>query len=229
MKIADKRTGEDLYPKLLDRVINDPTCPAAPPLVRKMVEIFGHYTYPSDDHIGEYLAFGYEFTGLKWHYGRECRPVPRQSEQEHGDWLEQYISGAKPLDDGIANKSGELSIPIILGIELDLGSWAAAVNVPNESGYVENLPPDAVVEVPARVDKDGVHPQKIGPLPEALAAYCQRQVSIQKLLVEAYMKRSRNFLLQALLLDPLVDNVRNAERMMDDMLELQKDYLPAFG
>jgi alpha-galactosidase/6-phospho-beta-glucosidase family protein len=35
-------------------------------------------------------------------------------------------------------------------------------------------------------------------------------------------------LLQALLVDPVVDSVANAEKMLDDMLDLQKDYLPSF-
>jgi alpha-galactosidase/6-phospho-beta-glucosidase family protein len=68
-----------------------------------------------------------------------------------------------------------------------------------------------------------------GPLPEALAAFCRTQVSIQRLLIEAYRQRSRRLLLQALLLDPCIDSVRRAEEMLDAMLELQKDYLPQFG
>ena len=35
-------------------------------------------------------------------------------------------------------------------------------------------------------------------------------------------------LLQALLLDPIVDGIARAEQMLDDMLELQEDYLPKF-
>ena len=228
-KLADRKTGEDLYPKLRDRILTDPHCPAAPPLVRKMVEIFGHYTYPSDDHIGEYLSFAYEFTGLKWHYGQECRRVPKQADDGPGSWLDKYISGAKPVDGHVNGKSGELAVPIILGMEMNRKTWAPAVNVPNDGAYVAELPPDAVVEVPAWVDGSGVNPQKIGPLPEAIASFCRTQVSVQKLLVEAYMKRSRNLLLQALLLDPIVHSVRNAERMLDDILELQKDYLPEFN
>ncbi len=227
-KIADKRTGEDLYPRLRDRVLNDPACPAAPPLVRKMVEVFGCYTYPSDDHIGEYLSFGYEFTGVKWHYGQECRVVPREPEPPKPHFLEPYLNDGKPLDEHVTRKSGELAIPIILGIELDRGNWECAVNVPNGGGYVANLDPEGIVEVPAMMNGSGVHPQEIGPLPEALAAFCNRQIAVQKLLVAAYAARSRNLLLQALLLDPVIDGVARAERMLDDMLELQKDYLPAF-
>ena len=68
----------------------------------------------------------------------------------------------------------------------------------------------------------------VGPLPEALAAFARTQISIQKLVVEAYATRSRNLLLQALLLDPLVNSVQKAELMLDEMLSLQKDYLPRF-
>ena len=228
-KIADRKTGKDLYPKLRERVLRDPECPNAPPLVRKMVEVFGCYTYPSDDHIGEYLSFAYEFTGLKWHYGQECKPVPRAAAAaEEGHGIEPYVAGEKPLDEWATRKSGELAIPIILGIELNRGNWECAVNVPNGGGYVENMAADAIVEVPAIMDKRGVHPQHVGKLPAALAEFCNRQAAIQKLVVEAYAQRSRNLLLQALLLDPIIDGVARAEQMLDDMLALQKDYLPKF-
>jgi alpha-galactosidase len=230
LKIADKKTGKDLYPKLVNRVLNDPECPCAPPLVKKMVEIFGCFTYPSDDHIGEYLTFAYEFTGLKWHYGQECKPTPLVDEVQvaglHG--IEPYVAGEKELDDWATRKSGELAVPIILGVEFNRGNWECAVNIPNDAGYVENIQRDAVVEVPAVIDKKGVHPQKVGRIPDALAAFCNRQVAIQRLVVEGYAKKSKNTLLQALLLDPLVDNVGRAKQLLEDMLELQKDYLPKF-
>ena len=36
-------------------------------------------------------------------------------------------------------------------------------------------------------------------------------------------------LLQALLLDPCVNNLTAAEKMLDEMLELQSDFLPEFS
>jgi alpha-galactosidase len=225
MKIADKKTGKDLYPLVRKRILKDPSL--VPPLVRKMVEIFGCYTYPSDDHIGEYVSFAHEFTGLKWHYGQECRRVPRQSTIQE-DWLKPYLQGKKPVDERLAGVTEEVAIPIIAAKERNRRSWIAAVNVLNTGNFVSNLPSDAVVEVPALVDGQGVKPQKIGALPEALAAFCRTQVSIQKLIIEAYRTRSKTLLLQALLLDPVVHHVGNAERLLDDMLALQSDYLPTF-
>ena len=227
-KIADRKTGEDLYPALRKRVLEDPDCPEAPTLVRKMVEVFGLYTYPSNDHIGEYLQFGAEFTGMLWEYGMELKHVPRGGLKPVPHELDAYANGEKPIDEWVSKPSGEIAIPIILDIELDRKAWECAVNVPNTGGYIENLPDYMVVEVPAIVDRDGVHPEKIGPLPDAIAAFCHRQAVIQKLISEAYAKRSKNLLLQALLLDPVIDNFDRAEKMLDYMLDLQKEFLPEF-
>jgi len=228
LRIADKRTGEDLYPQLRKRALSDPDCPNMPPLVKKMVEVFGLYTYPSDDHIGEYLSFAHEFTGLAWHYGLESRKVPLLDPRPSPDRLQPYVAGDKPLDDWALSRSGELAVPIILGNALDRSFRAEAVNVPNTEGYVAGLAAGTVVEVPATVDGSGIHPDKLPPIPEALLAFCRTQASIQQLVVEAYRERSRKLLLQALLVDPVVNSVQNAEKMLDYMLDLQRDYLPTF-
>ena len=55
------------------------------------------------------------------------------------------------------------------------------------------------------------------------------QFSIISLLTEAYRSRSRKLLLQALLLDPTVNSITAASRMLDEMLVLQSDFLPSFG
>ncbi len=222
LKIEDARTGEDLYPQLRQKVQD-----SCPPLAQKMLEVFDHYIFPSDDHIGEYVSFAHEFTGLLWHYGREAQRVPR-SESPSQDWRDEYLSGNRPVDQNLIQPGGEIAVDIIADILEDKGKWEPSVNVLNRGGYIENLPDDAVVEVPAIVDATGIHPEQVGPLPEALAAFCRTQVSIQLLLIEAYRQRSKKLLLQALLIDPVVDSVRNAEEMLDYMLELQKDYLPSF-
>jgi alpha-galactosidase len=224
LKVEDAHTGEDLRPLLRAAAMKESSCP---PLVRRMVEIFDYFTYPSDDHIGEYLSFAHEFTGLLWHYGGESRKVAR-SESPSRDWRDEYLSGKRPVDKNLVRPGGEIAVDIIADILEDKDKWEPSVNVLNTGKYVENLSTDAVVEVPAIVNATGVHPEQVGPLPEALAAFCRTQVSIQLLLIEAYRQRSKKLLLQALLLDPVVDSAKRAEEMLDYMLELQKDYLPSF-
>ena len=101
------------------------------------------------------------------------------------------------------------------------------MNVPNR-GAIPELPDDLVVEVPADADRDGIRARRMQPLPEAIAAMIRTQASIHKLIVEAWAERSKQKLLQALLLDPVVDSYRRAVALVDTMMELQKDVLPRF-
>jgi alpha-galactosidase/6-phospho-beta-glucosidase family protein len=86
-----------------------------------------------------------------------------------------------------------------------------------------------VVEVPAYCDGRGVHPVAVGEISEPHAAYIRTQLTIQRLTTEAYRTRSKNLLLQALLLDPAVNSILQAERLLDEMLDLQQAFLPEFS
>lgn len=230
LKIQEAKTGQDLYPALKRRVKRKPELLS--PMVRSLWETFGLMPFPWDNHIGEYLSFAYEFWGDKLHLGFPWNPVPAADAPSGGgearDRLAKYLDGSTELDDALLRPSGELAVEIVCDIELDRGRREPSVNVPNANGAVENLPRDAIVEVAAIVDRKGVHPEKVGPLPLAIAELCRRQTAIQELLVEAYRTGSRQLLLQALLLDPVVDSAAKADQLIDDMIRLQGDFLPRF-
>lgn len=130
------------------------------------------------------------------------------------------LDPAAPLE-----ASGEVTVPIIEGLFCGCRHEVAAVNVPNR-GAIPNLAEDAVVEVPAAVDADGLHPRRMKPLPELAAALLNTQISIHRLLVEAFEHESRDALLQALLLDPTTVSYRAAVDLIDSMCEKQTDVLP---
>jgi len=224
LEAIDRATGKDLLPDLIERLRADDRFP--PSVWKKFVDIFGWLTYKSDDHIGEYVSYGAEFAGVRWHYGLESRPVTDPRPGPAFD-PEPYLAG-QPLDARALRLSGEIAVPVICDIELNRRRRHDAVNVLNDQGYIANLPRTAVVEVPAYCDGDGVHPIAVGELPEAPAAYIRTQLSIQRLITKAYRTRSKNLLLQALLLDPVVNSILEAEKLLDEMLELQRDYLPEF-
>ncbi|MFA5863119.1 MAG: alpha-glucosidase/alpha-galactosidase [Phycisphaerae bacterium] len=227
LKIIDKKTGKDLLADVLNKIKSD-TSVKLPPLVRKMAEIFDIITYASDDHIGEYLSYAWEFTGTKWHYGQECKKVSKDNKEEPS-LLEIYSNEANPLEGDIMLPSGEITVPIICDIELNRPSFREAVNVLNTERYIENLPTDAVIEVPAMVDGSGIHPMKVGPIPESFACYIRTHFTVHKFLTEAYRTKSKKMLLRALLMDPNVNSITAAEKMLDDMLDLQKEFLPTFS
>jgi alpha-galactosidase len=233
MRITDRKTGEDLRPALMERLqtMEEPAFKYRNDirLHKKMAEIFDVFTYPSDDHFGEYLAWGSTFMGTRWHRGREWKPVPPGEAGGDGTpTLEDFASGKARLDEHVLRSSGEITVPAICDIMRDRGSRRDAVNVRNTGRYIENLPADAAVEVPARIDAKGLHPERVGPLKEPFAAFLRTQVSINKLIAEAYVTRRKKLLLQALLLDPFVNSVTAAEEMLGVMLDLQKEYIPEF-
>jgi len=227
LRLRDKKTGEDLFPALLRKVAEDKE--PRNPLFKKLAEVFGIFTYPSDDHIGEYLAYGSDYSGVKWHYGRESWPVPRKDVKPQGPSLEDYAEGRAPLDDQIMRPTGELTVPIICDMLLDRGTYRWAVNVLNTGRYIDNLATDGVVEIPATVDRNGIHPMTVGSVPEPFAAVMRTQMSINACVTEGYRTRTKRPLLQALLLDPNVNSVIAAEKLLDYMLGLQREYLPSFA
>jgi alpha-galactosidase len=224
LSAIDLETGQDLLPDLLARVRADGSFP--PSIWKKYIDHFGWLTYKSDGHIGEYVPYGAEFTGVRWPYGLESRAV---GDAQPGPGFDPvpYLEGA-PLDERAVRRSGEIAAPVICDIELDRRGRHDAVNVMNSGEYISNLPPDTVVEVPAYADGAGIHPIAVGEIPEPQATYIRTQASIQRTITEAYRTRSKRLLMQALLMDPVVNSILEAEALLDEMLELQRAYLPTF-
>ncbi len=67
-----------------------------------------------------------------------------------------------------------------------------------------------------------------GPLPEAIAELCRREAALVELVVDAAVTGDRNLALQALLLDPMINDIGRAELILDDYLDAFADYLPQF-
>ena len=226
LKCADRQTGEDLLPTALARA-KEETSPHLR-LFRHFADTFGLFVFPSDDHVGEYVSWAHEFCGTQWPYGLEKRKLAA-ADPVRPDALAEYADGRRPADDpAILAGSGESVTPIICDIALGNHREHPAVNVLNTGSYIDNLPRDGVVEVPCRVDAEGIHAAKVGSIPRALEAFLRPQFEIIRLITEACRTHDRKLLLQALLLDPIVDSAAKAEKMLDQMLELQSEFLPDF-
>ncbi len=249
-KITDRMTGNDLRNEFEQRM---PTAEAElPPLVWYLWKTFGVIGYISDSHIGEYLGFAHQIIGTLWPFGIETRTIKLDEQQitsrtSFEAWRKKtdvhsymaqsgasgneagMLTGQEQIDESVIQSSGELAIPVIGDMVLDRKILRGAVNVLNDKGYIENLDRDTSIELPAVVDRSGVHPDNVGRLPEGFAMLIKKQQGVQRLMVEAIRHQSRDILLQALLLDPVVgDKALEAERMLDYMLELQKEYLGEF-
>ena len=115
-------------------------------------------------------------------------------------------------------------VPIIEGILTDAGYVEEAVNIPNQ-GLIDNLPDWLVVEVPATVDKNGVHGVPLGKLPSGFAGLLLNQAAVHDLTAEAVLHCSKAAALQALLVDPVVNQYARVEEMLDTMIAYQEKWL----
>ncbi|HET9722322.1 MAG TPA: 6-phospho-beta-glucosidase [Actinomycetota bacterium] len=101
------------------------------------------------------------------------------------------------------------------------------VNLRN-AGAIPNLADDDVVEVPARIDRDGAHPVALAPLAPEMLGLVQHAKAYERLAVEAAIAGDRTVALRALLTNPLGPSARRAPELLDALLEGSRDHLPAF-
>jgi alpha-galactosidase len=216
LHIRDRKTGEDLYPRLREK---EKTYDAAfLPLTRQLFRAFGYWLTCSDDHLGEYLAYGWE--GGEHGYDFES---DERGRAEFAAQLDRVLGGA-PIPPDWLTPSGERGAAAIGGILHDKKRVLESGIVYNQ-GVIPNLPGDAAVEVPVMVDAAGIHPISLGPLPDAIAKLLIIQVQVQQLAIEAAVRGSKEVALQALLIDPVVNSASAAVKLLDELWDVNRPYI----
>jgi alpha-galactosidase len=216
LEIRDRYTGEDLYPLLREK--ENEFDPEFMPLTRKLFRAFKYWITCSDDHMGEYLAYGWE--GGEEGYDFEKDERFRVEIQTQID----AVNAGAPIPDAWKQPSGERGAALITAV-LHNKKVVLESGVVHNRGVIQNLPYDCAVEVPIAVDGTGVHPLSIGKLPEPLAGLLTSQAVVQKLSVEAAIQGSKELALQALLVDPVVNSITAAEKLLEELWEINKPYI----
>jgi len=118
------------------------------------------------------------------------------------------------------------AVQLIEAMALDLGQ-EHIVNMRQE-GSVEGLPGDWVMELPCRVDRKGIHPLGAEPLPLFADGLLRTVKAYELLTVEAARNGDRDLVLKALVTHPLGPQIIDAIKVMEDMLNTNREYLPNF-
>jgi len=210
----DLRKNGPLYLSNLKGFMNDVD------LVKFILEKFGYIPYTQDSHYGEYISWGWEKANVEG--ARAFYDGYKNLTLFNGRKLEKRLKRGKGA--GLVKPDYERAIPIIEGIKTDSNHEEDSVNLPNDD-VITNIPRDLVVECPAIVTKKGLKAIKLGDYPKGLAALLRNQASVQDLVVEAILKKSKKIAFQALLLDPVVDNASKAEEMFKEMIKINQDYI----
>ena len=240
--LLDLRTGrEDLYPRLRELVSerargrdaeSDPREGLHQPVSADLFATFGRYPAPGDRHVSEFFAdylhddgTGRLPWGLQGGHDQTLHYIDEKSVLWEG--LRARARDDLPLDVG-GNQEAERLVAIAEALLTGRDLVELAVNVPNH-GTIPNLPPHAVVEVPALVNGSGLSPLAVGELPSGIAALLTARALQQEVTVDAALGQDKDLAVEALVLDPLVPDSRTARAILHDAALAQPDTLGAFA
>lgn len=102
------------------------------------------------------------------------------------------------------------------------------VNVPN-NGAVIGLEPDEVAEVNCIITNHGPIPITAGKIPVAARGIIQTLKSIERLVIDAAVEGDYGKMLVAMTINPLIADDVLAKKLLDEMLDKNKAYLPNFN
>lgn len=229
-----ERQGQDLYPYLRERSLI-PAIYEKDPVRFEIMRHLGAFPTESSGHVSEYVPYFRKRPNLIKKFMRSgyllgesgayasCWPLERA---EGAEAIHQYLSGAEeyPLERGF-----EFASYIIEAMATNKPAVIYG-NVPN-TGLIDNLPANGVVEVACLVDKKGIQPTHFGSLPTHLANLDQQHMAFHDLVATAVLEQDREAAVHALVVDPLtaaVCSLDEIRRLFEEMVKAERDYLPEF-
>ena len=111
---------------------------------------------------------------------------------------------------------GEFIVDVAMSLAFDLRK-RYLVMVEN-NGAVENLPSDAMVEIPAYITDRGPEPVRVGEIPTFYKGLIEQQEAVEKLIVDAAVEHSYEKALMAFTLSKTVPSLLVAKKILDDMI-----------
>ncbi len=191
-----------------------------------LYEIFG-YTPTVVCHTKEYVRF---WQGL----GRSTDPIgmleiwqtaPRyEIHDEMWRQVDGFLSGEIPIGDYMTSFSPDHATDIIESMVAGLGK-PFYINTFNE-GAVTNMADDAFLELLCDIDMNGIRPRSVGEFPRGLRSLTEQVLDTHELTAEAAVTYRRDLLRKAMLTDPLALSIPDADAIIDELLEAEKDALP---
>lgn len=227
--------GKDAFP-IIDKWIEEKSeeyfaqCKMSDYMGRKPVDLYKRYgVFP----IGDTANPG----GGAWGYGYHSdKDVEKSWGEDPYEWFDGYFersatrlaiiekaaydesASIKELVD--CTKSHEPMIPIIESLSCGV-EHVLVINVLNDREYVPGIPKDFEVEVPALCGAHGISPMATKPLPKPIIALALRdRVAPVEMELAAYENHDKQLLIDLVMMDPRSTSRKQAEALVDEILEL---------
>lgn len=231
LEIKDKE-GNDLYPEIKKRAKAKNASEKHHDMVRfDYIDKLGYYCTESSEHNSEYNMFYIKskYPQLIEAFNIPLDEYPRRCVNQIAGWEHQrddLLAHPTLAHDRSHEYASYIMEALVTNIPYKIGG-----NVLNKGHLITNLPEDACVEVPCLVDNAGIHPCYVGKLPVQLAAMNMTNINVQLLTIEAAVTKKKEHIYHAAMLDPHTASelsIPDIISMVDELLEAEKDWLPAY-
>lgn len=232
-----KWNGKDAYPLIREAITSKPEIYNEEIVRNEMYLHLDYYVTESSGHNSEYNAWfrkrpdlieKYCTHGTGWNPGVYAYIL--------NEYLKREDSWKKEIDEWLAQDSTDLTrgheyAAYILNATIGDGTLFEFNGNVRNFGLIDNLPEGCCVEVPVLASKRGLSPMHVGPLPEQLAVLVNTSARCEELAVEGAITGDPRKIFHAVCFDPLTSAVLSLaeiRKMVDEMFEANKDWLPQF-
>jgi 6-phospho-beta-glucosidase len=222
--------GVDRLPEILEasteELANDVGSPAEiVRLTRSIPSYYLKYYYRFDEVLAGQLDGGETRAGevmdiehelLTMYRNPNLDEKPKLLERRGGAF---YSEAAAQLIASLHDGRGDVQVVDVLN------GWGSGESA---SLAIPELPPTAVVEVPARITREGAQPLPQAPLEPGMRGLVQAVKAYEELAIAAARTGDRGRALEALMANPLVARYSIARPLLDPLLEANRERLPRF-
>jgi len=216
--------GEDLWPQVIQAYIEELRADPEPEWDVRLIETLK--MMPNG-----YLQYFY-YTAHKLQNQQKWPPTRGEQVMEiEKDLLRQYADPdlREPPADLMKRGGAFYSTVATQVLNAHYNNLGEVHNVnTRHQGAVPGYPPDWVLELPCRIDRRGIHPLPVDPLPLTCFGLLAKVKAYELLTAEAAKTGDRKLAYEALLVHPLGPSADQVQAVLDDLLETHKAYLPQF-
>lgn len=225
-----RHRGRDVYPLLHDKLAERGD-DAGHIFAKKLFDVYGYYPVNNDRHIIEFFPFLRQArTPAELPYQLQFRGdmLANARSQRREDWEARSKRAMGEAEIKLPEKPSPENVGGLIAAMATGQAQTHLVNIPNR-GAIPNVPDWAIVEIVAMLTPTGPRGLYTGPIPENVLSWTLTTIYEQELVVEAAVKGDRRLALQALVNDPQIISIEEAESLLEDLLEVRADQLPRFA
>jgi alpha-galactosidase len=222
--------GENLWPRIDAKL---PELPADEnPFSWELYRSYGAFPAVLDRHVVEFFSERFargEYYGKK--LGVDEMDILGVIEGGNANFerMARLARGEEPLPEGLFDRvlgEHEALVAIVASILADRHE-VFPMNVPNST--VDGIPRDFILEMPVMATRAGCLPVGLPPMSPAVLAWTTEALYGVELTVDAALAGDRDLVVQALLYDRCVPDLKSAQALADDLIAAQKPHLPQFA